>query len=93
MCQHMLFDHCMRLGGKHAEPEHIKLMADCVQICRTAADFMLRGSARHKQTCRICADVCDACADGCERIGEMEDCVAVCRRCAEMCREMSGPRA
>jgi len=89
VCQQMIFKHCLHLGGKHVEPEHLKLMADCVQICHTAADFMLRASPRHMLVCDVCAEICEACAGDCERIGEMEECVEVCRHCAELCREMA----
>lgn len=89
VCQQMVFQHCLQLGGKHAEPEHLKLMTDCIQICHTAADFMLRASPRHTLVCDVCAEICEACADDCERIGEMEECVEVCRHCAECCREMA----
>lgn len=89
MCEHMIYQHCLQLGGAHTEPEHLKLMADCAQICGTAADFMTRGSPRHTAICRVCAEICTACADDCERIGEMEDCVAACRRCAQSCRAMA----
>jgi len=91
VCEHMIFQHCLRLGGKHVEPEHLKLMADCAQICGTSADFMSRGSPRHAQTCGICAEICEACADDCERIGDMDDCVQACRRCARACRAMAKP--
>lgn len=89
ICEHMIYEHCLRLGGEHVKPDHLKLMADCAQICRTAADFMQRGSPRHMHVCGVCAEICEACADDCERIGEMEDCVAACRRCAKSCREMA----
>lgn len=89
MCEHMTFEHCLRLGGKHIEPEHLKLMADCAQICSTSADFMIRGSPRHALTCRVCAEICEACADDCERIGDMDDCVKACRQCAQTCRAMA----
>ncbi len=90
-CQEMLFNHCLEVGGKHIEKEHVKLMADCIQACQTAADFMTRDSQLHASTCEACADVCDACAESCERIGgeEMKRCAEICRRCAESCREMS----
>lgn len=88
-CEHMFYQHCLELGGKHVEAEHAKLMADCAQICRTAADFMQRGSPRHAAICQVCADICDTCADDCERIGEMDDCVTACRHCAATCREMA----
>ena len=90
ICQRMIYDHCPKLGGAHVEPRHLKLMADCADLCRIAADFMLRGSPRHKLTCNLCAEICHVCADDCERIGQMAECVKVCRQCAESCREMAG---
>jgi hypothetical protein len=88
-CEHMIYQHCLRLGGPHAEPAHLTLMADCAQICRTAADFMIRNSPRHGAVCAACAEICTACADDCERVGQMEECVKACRLCAESCREMA----
>lgn len=93
VCERMIYQHCLKLGGQHAEAEHLTLMADCAQICRTSADFMVRGSPRHVLTCRVCAEVCEACADDCERVGQMEECVSACRECAEICREMAGSTA
>ncbi len=85
--------HCLGMGGKHAEQAHIRLMEDCVQICATSADFMLRGSPLHVHTCRACAEVCQRCAEDCERIGGgdemMKRCADACRRCAESCRKMA----
>ena len=84
--------HCLELGGRHAEASHIRLMLDCSDICRTSADFMLRGSAHHSAVCGLCATICDACAADCERMGDdelMRGCAQACRRCAESCRRMS----
>jgi hypothetical protein len=87
--------HCLSMGGKHVEPEHLRLMQDCVQICQTSADFMLRGSPLHMHTCRACAEVCQQCAEDCERLDgeQMKRCAQACRRCAESCRQMSGAAA
>ena len=30
--------HCLKLGGRHAAPDHIRLFVDCAQMCATAAD-------------------------------------------------------
>lgn len=89
-CQETLFNHCLEVGGKHVEASHVRLMADCIQACQTAADFMVRGSQFHASECAACADVCEACAESCERIGgeEMKRCAEICRRCAASCREM-----
>lgn len=84
--------HCLAIGGKHAASEHITALLDCADICRTSADFMLRGSHHHGATCGVCAAVCDACARSCEQMEERDDlmrrCADECRRCAESCREM-----
>lgn len=94
-CEKMLFQHCLKMGEKHAGQKHVKLMSDCIEICQTAANFMLRQSEQHAQICNICADICEACAESCEQIGgkEMEECAQTCRRCAESCREMSAAHA
>ena len=85
--------HCLKMGGKHAEPDHIALLQDCAQICATSADFMLRGSQHHGDTCGVCATVCQSCADDCESLADgndfMQRCAEACRRCAESCRQMA----
>lgn len=85
--------YCLKLGGAHAEPEHIRLLLDCADICRTSADFMIRGSDMHALTCGTCAEVCERCAADCEQMGvddaHLKQCAEVCRRCAESCRQMT----
>jgi hypothetical protein len=85
--------HCLQMGGEHASARHIGLLQDCAQICVTSADFMLRMSSYHPQTCGVCADVCEACAVECERLADgndfMQRCADACRRCAESCRRMA----
>lgn len=84
--------HCLQMGGEHAEPEHIRLLIDCAEICQTSANFMLRNSNLHGRVCGVCAEVCERCADDCARFTDdsvMQQCAEVCRRCAASCREMS----
>jgi hypothetical protein len=84
--------HCLEAGGEHAEAAHVRLLLDCAQICVTSADFMLRGSELHGETCGACAVVCERCAESCERFADdevMSACADVCRRCAESCRRMA----
>ncbi|MFA6038124.1 MAG: four-helix bundle copper-binding protein [Legionellales bacterium] len=89
-CQKMLFNYCAEKGGEHTKQDHMKLMADCIQICQIAADFMIRHSSFHKNICELCAKICEACAESCENLKdkEMQKCAEVCRRCAESCRSM-----
>jgi hypothetical protein len=96
-CHNLCMDtvaHCLDLGGKHASREHVGLLLDCADLCRTSADLMLRGSPFHGQVCAVCADVCQRCAEECERLAGddelMRHCAELCRRCAAACREMAG---
>jgi hypothetical protein len=88
--------YCLQQGGRHVEPEHIKLMVDCAEICRTTAAFMERGSRYMAEISRFSAQVCQDCAEDCATFGgdeQMMRCAEVCRRCAESCREMAGASA
>lgn len=89
--------HCLEMGGKHASPAHIKLLQDCVQICATSADFMIRDSDHYPQICGVCADICDACARECDSLADgadfMQRCADACRKCAESCRRMAGSKS
>lgn len=88
-CLQTAMNHCLEAGGRHTEPEHFRLMMNCADICRTAAEFMLASSSVHAPVCAACAEVCDACAQSCEQIGEMEECVQACRTCMDSCRQMA----
>ena len=90
-CNETINGHCLEAGGEHTRPEHVRLMVDCAEICRTSADFMMRRSDRHHLTCGICADICAECAEDCARFDDeaMSACADACRRCAESCRAMA----
>lgn len=85
--------HCLELGGQHAEPEHIQKLLDCVEICRTAANFIGRSSVYYAELCRICAEICDVCAESCYQVdlknSQMRECAETCRQCSEACRQMA----
>lgn len=90
-CQSTLYNHCLDMGGQHVMSAHVRLMADCISICQTAADAMTRGSRLHAVICAACAEICDTCAESCEAFQDehMKACAAACRSCAESCRSMS----
>lgn len=88
-CLSMAMNHCLEVGGRHAEPRHMKLMLACAEICRTAAGFMAIGTEHHKHVCRECAEICRECAASCREVGGMDDCVEACLRCAESCERMA----
>ena len=92
---------CLETAARHFAGESapklderlVRLLLDCADICRTSADFMIRGSDQHRHTCRACAAICAQCADECDRQGEdpyLAACAEICRRCAASCAEMAG---
>lgn len=85
--------HCLKMGGKHAETEHIGSLKDCVETCKLSTDFMERDSHLSPKACQLCAEACDRCAESCESVdpsdSTMKSCAEMCRRCAESCRKMS----
>lgn len=94
-CHHICLEtvsYCLDQGGPHAGAAHVRLLLDCAQICQTSADFMIRGSTLHNQTCGVCADVCTRCAESCERFdgdAEMQTCAKTCRQCTASCQQMA----
>jgi hypothetical protein len=86
--------HCLQMGGKHSEYDHIRTLLDCAEICSLSAGYMLRQSPMHAKTCEMCANQCVRCAESCEKIGaddaQMKACAKMCRTCAESCRQMAG---
>jgi hypothetical protein len=82
----------LRQSGHYVEPTHIVTLLDCAELCTTTVNVMLRGSARHRRTCELCAEICEACANSCAAVrddDEMRRCEAECHRCAALCREMA----
>jgi hypothetical protein len=84
--------YCLRMGGRHTEEQHLRLLMDCVKVCETSLNFMLRESSFAARICGACADVCESCADSCASFSDderMTDCADFCRQCATACRDMS----
>jgi hypothetical protein len=99
-CHHICLEtlnHCLHMGGKHVEPDHIRLLNDCIQMCHTSCDFMLRESPFHGQVCNVCAMVCERCEADCMRVDsndqQMRACADACHRCAQSCRQMAAMMA
>jgi hypothetical protein len=84
-----LIQHCLTKGGKHTDPNHIKLLRDCAEICQTCANFCIRKSNKCGPVCTACAIISKACADSCLKVDSndemMKKCAELCKKCAETC--------
>jgi hypothetical protein len=90
VCLHAVA-HCLDRRGRYAGTNHITTLLDCLDMCTTCANFLLRSSPAHRLTCGLCAEICDLCAESCDAFPDdhvMRECASACRRCAETCREM-----
>lgn len=85
-CFEAAMNHCLMMGGEQVAPDHFRLMMDCAEVCRMAAQFQLSSSPFISQICSLCAEICDACATSCEKLTGLEDCVLSCLKTADSCR-------
>ena len=92
-----MISHCLKLGGQHAAPDHIRLLMDCAQICTMTADYMARESLLHDHMCGLCSEICRLCAESCKRVAgddqSVTQCAELCLRCAESCNRMASNKA
>jgi hypothetical protein len=84
--------HALRHGGDENTNHVIRVLSDCVEMCQTAANFMLRGSPNHRKTCGVCGQICREVAGECRRFDDdaMNRVVESAERCAESCEAMAG---
>lgn len=83
--------HALRHGGNENSNHVIRVLSDCIEMCQTAANFMLRGSPNHKKTCGLNAEICREVAEECGKFDDepMQRVVQMATRCAESCEAMA----
>ena len=89
LCKQEAVKHCREAGGRRFHPEHYRLLDDCADMCRTAADFMLSSSSFYRKVCGLCSEICEACARSCEAVGETDVCARACHGCAQSCARLA----
>lgn len=82
----------VEIGEPLAAPPLVEALLDCVRMCETSANFLLRGSEHQRRVCELCAEVCRACATACLARGKGElllRCADACRFCADSCEQVA----
>ena len=92
-CVRTAVDQSLKQSGSDERKRCLRLMINCADICKTAADFILSSSDLYEKVCAVCAEVCDACAKRCEEMGGMDDCTQACRTCAHSCRQVAASQS
>ena len=89
-CQKSLFTHCFEKGGKYLERNHVRIMMDCSEICRTTADSLTHRSPVYAAICAATAAICEACAESCDQLDTetMRQVGAHCRAAAKACHTL-----
>jgi hypothetical protein len=80
--------YCLQHGSRMTETDHIRLLADCAEICHTTGNILMRGGDYSTGVCAPCSEICDRCAVSCEQYSHddrMQQCAEICRSCADIC--------
>ena len=90
-CHRACLDAALHAMQERHDSAHVRLLLDCAEICQISANFMLRRSPLHSQTCGVCSQICRRCAEACAQMSDevMRRCAEICSRCAESCGRMS----
>ncbi len=90
-CQKTFFSHCLEMGGKHVESNHVRVLTDCIAICQLTADSLVRESPVYAALAAACAAICEACAESCDAIETetMRQVGAHCRAAAHACHTLA----
>jgi hypothetical protein len=74
-------------GGKYVEAKNLNILKDCIQTCKTSAEFQGRDSANSTKAMALCAEICRQCAKMCKDLNDpqLASCIKACESCAECC--------
>lgn len=84
--------HGAESGGILAAAAHLQVLLDCAALCAVTVDLLARGSVRHRELCRVCADACRACEASCRQMphgSTVARCAELCAACADACETVA----
>lgn len=69
----------------------LRLLRDCADICNLTEKYMARNSPFIRETCNLCACICECCGNECFRFSDQasQNCGQMCINCAQMCRAVA----
>ncbi|MBY0357538.1 MAG: four-helix bundle copper-binding protein [Candidatus Obscuribacterales bacterium] len=90
MCQKTL-NYCVQKKGRHGEQTVTNALKDCITACKTAGEFLSRGSRFEAKASAMCIEACTLCVQSCQAFSDdnnMKACAEECRKCAANCQKI-----
>lgn len=64
----------------------VRVILDCAEMCRLAANFLVRDSEHYIRVCREASEICGDLATHCEAVEGLGGLHSVCDECVAACR-------
>jgi len=81
------------VGADLSEPQHLRLLIDCCEVCQTAQNILLRASELSMMLAAVCVEACEKVADHCRQLDASDEqlaaCAEVCDHTADCCRQLA----
>lgn len=84
--------YCTEKKGRYGQATVTNALKDAISACKSAEDFIARGSKLQSKLASICAEACTVCAKSCESFktdATMRSCADECRKCSGNCNKIA----
>jgi hypothetical protein len=86
------FNYCVGSPGLD-EPQMLRLLIDCGEVCQTAQNALLRGSELSVMLAAVSVEACEKLAETCRALDGSDDqlmrCAEACDQAADCCRQLA----
>jgi hypothetical protein len=85
-------DYCLNGARVMTEPEHVRFLIDCCEVCQTTQNTLLRASELGIMMAAVCVEACEQLAASLRAIDgddQLEACAEVCDRTANCCSQLA----
>ena len=80
-------------GADIPDPEHVRLLIDCCEVCQTTQNSLLRASELGTMLSAVTVEACEKVSESLRAIDgsdeQLEHCADVCDETADCCRELA----
>lgn len=91
VCEKTL-NYCTNKRGRYGEALTTNALKDCITACKTASEYLARGSNYAQAALSTCMKACSECAKVCDSFKgdkDMKACADECRKTAANCQKIA----